>query len=449
MASKPKEIAPPFSTGGGGVIFETRVQASFAILMLADGFSPCLPNWPISKIQLQGKHLGYETDDLIVFAENTEKSLSAKLLGQVKHSIAIVESSTKCGEVIEAAWADFNNPTVFSQSADKLALITGPLAARDLEVREVLEWARTSGTHTDFFSKINLGKFSSNVKRQRIKAIRHHLDAANGSKHVSDADTWEFLRCFHLLVYDLDIEFGVNQAFLHSLINQYDVDAVSSIWSDLVLKVQTINQTAGEISEDTLPQHIVEAFSRVRIETIPVEFVSPVSSSLLTRWATTSHADLLAILVLLGSWDESNESDKNIVEKLASEPYDDFIKKVRAVLTQPDAPIQHKQLVWTVKDRKGLLLEVYEQIFDSHLDLLKLCAIEVLSQIDPRFDFPGEDRFGAVMQGKERKYSRQLTEGLADGLALIGNSGGLLSKCSVGKAREVAVLGIRDILDDN
>ena len=64
-----KKISNPFSTGGGGFQFESQVQASFVVLMLADGYAPCMPCWPISKIKLQGKFAGYSTDDLIVFVK--------------------------------------------------------------------------------------------------------------------------------------------------------------------------------------------------------------------------------------------------------------------------------------------------------------------------------------------------------------------------------------------
>ena len=80
MSNSKKEVSNPFSTGGGGVLFETRVQASFVVLMLAKGFVPCLPSYPIKKIVLQGKHLGYDTDDLIVFVENPGDGQEKKLL---------------------------------------------------------------------------------------------------------------------------------------------------------------------------------------------------------------------------------------------------------------------------------------------------------------------------------------------------------------------------------
>ena len=71
MSNTKAQISNPYSSSGGGVIFETRVQTSFVVLMAADGHVPCFPDSLISGIMLQGRHAGYETDDLIVFTEAT------------------------------------------------------------------------------------------------------------------------------------------------------------------------------------------------------------------------------------------------------------------------------------------------------------------------------------------------------------------------------------------
>lgn len=81
-----KNLSNPFSTGGGGPHFEAYVQASFVALMLTVGFAPCLACYPISKIQLQAKFAGYDTDDLIVFVENPDGEQKRKILG---HSVMI------------------------------------------------------------------------------------------------------------------------------------------------------------------------------------------------------------------------------------------------------------------------------------------------------------------------------------------------------------------------
>ena len=139
MNGSGKQLSNPFSSGGGGGHFEEHVQASFVALMLTGGFAPCLPNWPIRKIKLQGKFAGYDTDDLIIFVENPGGDQERKILGQIKHSISITENDKVFAEVIQAAWNDFNNDSLFSRGKDVIALITGPLSATDInDVRTVV-----------------------------------------------------------------------------------------------------------------------------------------------------------------------------------------------------------------------------------------------------------------------------------------------------------------------
>ena len=171
--------------------------------MLAGGYAPCLRQWPITAIHLQAKHLGikddgdpgFQVDDLIVVTTKPGSSSNAKLLAQVKHQIKIRESDKEFREVIGAAWTDFNNKKIYTPDTDAIALITGPLAATDYEIRAVLEWARTSGGHEEFFNKVKLGKFSSKKKKEKLEVIMHNLTLANGGAEVpADTDETETKR---------------------------------------------------------------------------------------------------------------------------------------------------------------------------------------------------------------------------------------------------------------
>jgi len=119
MSNSEKQLSNPFSSGGGGVNFETRVQASFVVLMVTGGFVSCFPGCPIKKIKLQGKYAGYDTDDLIVFVEGLGDGQDKKLLGQIKHSIKITKGDIVFSEVIQAAWSGFNNPKLFTKAIHK------------------------------------------------------------------------------------------------------------------------------------------------------------------------------------------------------------------------------------------------------------------------------------------------------------------------------------------
>ena len=73
-------VPNPFSTGGGGMHFEVCVQALFVAIMLAKGNTPGLQTGPITKIKLQGRFAGYNTDDLIIFVGEASDNKHSKIL---------------------------------------------------------------------------------------------------------------------------------------------------------------------------------------------------------------------------------------------------------------------------------------------------------------------------------------------------------------------------------
>ena len=174
--NSPKQLSSPISTGGLGIHFENRVQASFTVLLLTDGHAPSLPPWPIKKIKLQGKYQGFETDDLIVFSQQKDSSKVAKLIGQIKHTISITKSSTLFEEVIVSAWKDFNNDTLFSEETDIIALICGPISAKDTDgVRNLINCAMHSENSKDFIDRIEKAKFTSTEQRDKLEVFKKHL----------------------------------------------------------------------------------------------------------------------------------------------------------------------------------------------------------------------------------------------------------------------------------
>ena len=64
-------LSAPFSTGGGGVDFEHRVQATFLLALLVEGFSPLL-NLPITSVLFQGKRSGHDIDDVVIISSCDE-----------------------------------------------------------------------------------------------------------------------------------------------------------------------------------------------------------------------------------------------------------------------------------------------------------------------------------------------------------------------------------------
>ena len=449
MNKNSKQLTNSFSTGGGGGHFEAHVQASFVTLMLTGGFAPCLPCWPISKIKLQGKIDGFDTDDLIVFVEDPSNKQKRKLLVQTKQTIRITQGDLTFGEVMQAAWNDFNNLALFSKNKDVIALITGPLSATDTtDVRWLLDQARHTKNEDEFFRNVEQAYFSSKQKQKKLAAFQTQLKKANNNNEVSKRDLYLFLNHFHILGYDLGKEVGVVLSLLHSHISQFNIDYPSWAWGRIVDIVQTWNQDAGTITPEKIPEDLRETFKQRVYEVIPDEFSAVQLPSDKPAWNQHGYASDLVIANLLGSWNEKNDADIEVVHQLANEDFGHWIVKIREILQQPESPIALKNGRWRVIERETLWQALGARLFDDNLDRLEQCAVSVLTERDPQFDLPVEERYLASIHGKVLKHSPELRQGLAESLALLGNKPDDLIYCSQHKPETVAILAVREIFAD-
>ena len=445
--SKSKKPSNSFSTGGGGVHFEAHVQASFVALMLTGGHAPCLPCWPIAEIKLQGKIDGFDTDDLVVVVENVNSKERRKLLGQVKHFIAITQGSTLFGEVMQAAWDDFNNPDVFTRGKDIIALITGPLTKNNSEVAWLFNHARANPSDPQrFFRNVETANFSSNVKRQKLKIIRDHLRAANSRIDLTDEVFHKFLTNFYLLGYDLGEEEGVVLSLINSHISQFKPESSRFVWSRILEFTSNRNHHAGCITQNDLPDDLTSVFVVKPVSEFPINLALPRTG--ITDWDHHPDATYLALAILIGSWQDKSQCDLEAITQLLGISYDEWLKKAREILHCPDSRLSLKNGLWKVVNRAELWSLLGSRILDQNLDTFRSLAVSVLKEPDPAFELPAEERYAASIHGKALNCSHVLRKGITEGLAILGSQPESCINCSQGKAEATCVLVIRELLTD-
>ena len=451
-----KKLSNSFSTGSGGAHFEAHVQASFVVLMLTGGYAPCLPCKPIVEIKLQGKIDGCNMDDLIVFVGAADSNERCKLLAQVKHSITITQRDPIFSEVIKAAWDDYKNPERFKKGKDVLALITGPLSKTDSDsVRWLLSKARTTKNTDEFYTYVEQAYFSSQENKKKLEAFEKQIELANDNVKVSKEEVHSFLKHFYLLGYDLGEEEGVVLSLLHSHMSQFRLQYPSWAWGRIVDFVQTYNQHAGTITLEKIPDDIKkafrqpddteEAFRQSDVAHIPKELLNTKTETDNLDWNQHSYATNIALLNLVGTWNEKNQEDINILNNVTQEAYSTLVQKIREILQLSDSPFSLRNGIWKIIERTSFWEILGSRVFDKNLEVFKEAAVSVLTERDPSFVLPKEERYMAGIHGKVLTYSQELREGLAEGLALVGSRPAALVNCSYGKAENTAVLAIREI----
>lgn len=113
----PKALSNPSSTGSAGPAFEVQVQAAFVVALATGGFVPAVQPWPVVEVRLQTGSLGYKTDDFLVTVKHAVSGEEVRLLGQIKLGVRVTEGDATFGEVMTAAWADFNNTDLFAPAS--------------------------------------------------------------------------------------------------------------------------------------------------------------------------------------------------------------------------------------------------------------------------------------------------------------------------------------------
>ncbi len=448
MDKQSKKLSNPFSTGGGGGHFEAHIQSCFVALMLSGGYAPCLPCWPIKEIKLQGKVDGYETDDLVVFVENNPGGEVRRLLGQVKHSITFTPANQTLGEVLLAAWNDFNNSNVFSLGKDAIALITGPVSAIDQQnVQWLLHHAKHTKNSSEFYRDVQQANFSPAKAEDKLSVFRHHLRAANNGSEVNSEELYRFLNHFHILGYDLGGETGVVLSLLHSHISQFHKQYPQWVWSRIVDVVQTWNQHAGTVTRDRLPEDLLDAFiQKTTVSKMPEE-LKPSRSVVEVDWLHHEESAAIALISLLGAWDENKEHDVSMLCRMLNVDYSEWLPRARVILHLPDSPLKLKNGVWSVERKEEFLSVLGTQILDPNLDTFKEIAKIVLEEIDPAFDLPKDQRYAASVHGKVFKHSGVLRQGVSEGLAILGSRPEFFSNCSTSKPENIALFTIRELLE--
>lgn len=132
-------------------------------------------------------------------------------------------------------------------------------------------------------------------------------------------------------------------------------------------------------------------------------------------------AELMAAF-LVGSWGAEHEPDMKVMAKLAGQSYEDVEKVLSPFADRPGGPLTRTGGVWTWTSRAEAADWLVGHISRRLLDRFATLAVEVLSEIDPRFELPEEERWAAALHGKALARSPQLRKGVAESLAILGVS---------------------------
>lgn len=407
----PKQISNPYSTGGAGPDFEYLVQTSFVVLLLIGGVFPIIGQQKISKIELQNKIRGVDTDDLTVYAGQR------KMLAQIKLNIKILESDENFNETVSSAWLDFNKE-IFDEANDKLALITSYLSQKDARaIRVILDYAKGAADEHDFMKRLQTKGYANKYAKEKYEIIKKIIIKTNNGIDISDSALLRFLKVFNIFVYDFDIK-GVYLSLFHSLIEQYECINANSTWCEIKDYVTDMNKKAGVITLSNIPEYIKSRFKTKKQVAIPLNFIEHISTA---EWLNNpKYKRAVALASLIGAWNENFENDISEVSKVVREPYSTWIKNLQEILLIDNSPIEYREGVWFVQDRANVLLQTKAAIYDSDLSALEDTTVSILTQVDPMYELEKDKRYAAAIYNKVHPFSHNIRTGLSETIAILG-----------------------------
>ena len=136
-------------------------------------------------------------------------------------------------------------------------------------------------------------------------------------------------------------------------------------------------------------------------------------------WAQGPDGEILAALVLVGSWSDNREADHKIVSEVVNRDYESVERLLSRWENSGDPPFRRSGNSWRLSNPEDAWLLLRGKIIDQDLERWAKSVLEVLGTRDPVLDLDPRERFMASVRGKEHRWSFDLRRGLGQGLALL------------------------------
>lgn len=137
------------------------------------------------------------------------------------------------------------------------------------------------------------------------------------------------------------------------------------------------------------------------------------------RWVESGDLTELIPALLIGTWNEHKQGDRDIVSKIANCDYESYIKKLTYWLRIEDSPIRKTAGVYQIVSIVDAWDFLWESITYYDIELFEKCILEVFQFPDPTFELEEDKWHAASVYGKESKYSHDIVGALVKSLIML------------------------------
>ncbi len=138
-------------------------------------------------------------------------------------------------------------------------------------------------------------------------------------------------------------------------------------------------------------------------------------------WSRQPDASALVPFLLAGAWEDTNKGDREALEQLSGQPYQEISKLATRWLDETDSPLTRVLSRWRLISRDDSWLWLAHAVTPEHIQGFEQLTLDVLGENDPAFELLPDDRWMANIKNKNLGYSQLLRTGLAETLVLLSS----------------------------
>jgi hypothetical protein len=164
-------------------------------------------------------------------------------------------------------------------------------------------------------------------------------------------------------------------------------------------------------------------------------------------WAKPDEAWMLLAPLLASAWDDTCGGDRKALEKLSGLAYENLQICLTGWANKPDSPVRRIGNIWMITYQEDAWRLIARYLTSDNLDRFREVALEVLGEINPKFELPPEERLKAAIYGKVLSHSEYLRDGISEMLALMASLSSEISFAVNQSGENIANQIVRELME--
>lgn len=141
------------------------------------------------------------------------------------------------------------------------------------------------------------------------------------------------------------------------------------------------------------------------------------------NWAKPEVGSSLIPVLLAGAWDEKNEEDRKVIEKIARKPYQEILQTLSRWAKESEPLVRQVGEIWQLISREDSWHLLSRFLTNDDINIFKEVALSVLETLDPQYDLSPNRRCFASVYGQTLPHSHWLRQGIAETLVFLATRG--------------------------